>query len=83
MSEDQLPPIEHCRSCDAEIRWVVSRAGRAMPIDAHPNGRGNLVLERHGVRWEAHVQKPAPFGEQVFISHFATCPDADAYRRPR
>lgn len=71
-----------CRSCDAPIRWVKTATGRSMPIDPKPTQDGNLVI----VDGVAKIYKPgedgALFAPEKFLSHFASCPNAPAWRRP-
>lgn len=61
-----------CSSCDAEIRWISTPTGAAMPIDAKPEKR---IVLRPGT----------DIGDTVdaFTSHFATCPNAGQHRSPR
>jgi hypothetical protein len=82
-----LPAIARCRTCGAEIRWVSTHAGRRMPIDAWPSKAGNVQLIaddgsvvaevlRAGRAVEARAR-----GLELFVAHFATCPDAENHRR--
>lgn len=77
-----------CKSCGADIIWIVTPNGKKMPCDNQriyykqnvhtggmtlvlPNGkldRGDLDLESD------------KFG---YISHFATCPSANLYRKSK
>ena len=70
-------PTSNCRSCGAEIRWVLTTAGRRMPVDAEPH----LVMVSTGetLLTDGPLVKPA-YG---YTSHFATCPHAAQHRRPR
>jgi hypothetical protein len=61
-----------CRSCGAEIVWAKSEAGRAMPFDAKPETRWTLSRDRTDER----IARTVP----TFVSHFATCPNADLHR---
>ena len=63
----------NCRSCGAEIVWAVTATGKRMPLDAKPEKR--VVLEPRDVFGEIAEVK------DTFVSHFATCPDADQHRR--
>jgi len=78
------PPLSKCASCHASIYWASTRIGRAMPIDAEPSDDGNVALvwsERLN-RIVCHVVADrAGFGHPLRTSHFATCPDADRFRR--
>ena len=77
------PSRATCRSCGAPILWVVSAAsGKAMPVDADPVEDGNVTLD--GLTATVH---PAGQGDLLgdagprYRSHFATCKDADEWRR--
>lgn len=68
-----------CKSCGAEIIWVrMDESGKAMPIDAIPEKRVVLLDRTFG------AQDPTPVAkmETTYISHFATCPNADKHRKP-
>lgn len=67
-----------CRSCGAEIIWVVAAAsGKRMPIDAEPVAGGNLVLNGDQV---VYVE---PTDAARYISHFVTCPQSAEWRKPK
>lgn len=83
-----------CRSCDAPVVWVRTTAGRTMPLDPNPRPDGNIaktgkqVQGRYGdmvpqVRYvEISSQLPGlDDGDDRYVSHFATCPDAASWRR--
>lgn len=58
--------ITRCKSCNAQIIWFKTTAGKNMPVDAdtvEPDD-DELDLERH-------------------VSHFATCRQADKWRKSR
>jgi hypothetical protein len=73
-----------CRSCGAEIQWVRTAKG-AMPLDAEPTERGNIVVHRADqitVYPSAEIAAAAGVRpEDLRISHFATCPESGAWRR--
>lgn len=54
-----------CRSCGAAVVWTVTAAGRRMPMDANPTLQAALV------------GPPQP----TYVSHFATCPQAETWRK--
>ena len=76
-----------CSSCGAEIIWIKTKSGKSMPCD--PEER--FYEERIG----GHETYVTPDGRTVkgvpcyggpaygYISHFATCPNADRHRRNR
>ena len=68
--------MSKCKSCGAEVIWIVTPKGKAMPLDAKGE---NLWLIDGGGAGEANTTaRPV----QVRKSHFATCPDGDAWRKP-
>lgn len=86
-----MAPPSLCRSCGAAVRWVKSaKTGRVMPLDPEPRDDGNIVLLD---RWQLNlrlarvlehdeVTQERLFGiEPRYVSHFATCPQADEWRR--
>lgn len=80
----------YCRACGAEIGFIKTVAGKTIPVNPEevtyeqkaggslkivtPNGEV-LSAER-----PADLQKATGIG---YISHFATCPQADKFRKPR
>lgn len=79
--------MSKCKSCGAEIIWKRTFSGKSMPVDAEEirfiadGGKELFVTDGgaviHGTRAKAG-QEHTRIG---YISHFATCPDADQYRR--
>jgi hypothetical protein len=81
--------IRQCNSCNADIIWARSLHGRAMPVDAEPSPAGTvLVATRQGIVRAtvytaddaARFLRPEQIRE-LRTSHFATCPDADTWRK--
>ena len=79
-----------CRACGAEIGFIKTKAGKTMPVDAKgvpfiqvPAGKELFVLEdgttEHGFR----ALPDSQFVKTGYVSHFATCPEADKFRKPR
>jgi hypothetical protein len=62
---------EVCRgeNCNAEIFWVETEAGKMMPLDAKPEKRA--TLDKAGQLKMIDTYTP----------HWATCPDAESFRR--
>ena len=79
-----------CRACGATITFIKTQAGKTMPVDANAvsfvaGGSELFVLPdgstAHGTRCEYGKGDQT---EQIgYISHFATCPSADRFRKPR
>lgn len=67
-----------CSSCGAEIIWTVTAAGKRMPVDSAPVGKVTVL------RTNA-ADALTPLSRQVdhFVSHFATCPNAQQHRSVR
>ena len=82
------PPVAreaHCTSCHALVLWATTELDKPIPINRIPRVDGNIVLRRdaRGVL-RAHfvnVGQPSLFDEDRYVSHFATCPHADAHRK--
>jgi len=76
-----------CRSCSAEVIWVLTERGKRMPLDAEPykgdDPRGLFVLRgRDELVPTAVAVPPDAFPDEPFYrSHFATCPNAARHRR--
>jgi len=81
--------VSTCGSCGAPIVFVRTTAGGRMPLDLEPHESGNVlvaysypdppsgfVLTSDDVLAWAHGQ-----GVRLYRSHFASCPDADKWRR--
>ena len=82
-------PTTKCRSCGKLITFIKTRSGKSMPCDAEQvrfvpdlNGKNLYVLEDGSV---IHGALPRPDDSDIetgYISHYATCPEADRFRRP-
>lgn len=78
-----------CRSCGARIRWAVTTAGKRIPVDEQPVDGGNVLLHEAIDRQEPIATvvgknvHPTLFDDDAprYVSHFATCPNADRHRR--
>lgn len=68
-----------CRSCGAEILWVLTANQKRMPVDALPVENGNLVLDpANGDVPHVRVVKA---GEGTHVSHYVTCPQREEWRK--
>lgn len=63
-----------CRSCGADVIWAKTAAGKLMPLDAEET-LGKLVYQLDAV---GRMVRAEGTGHE---SHFATCPQADQWRR--
>lgn len=71
-------PTSNCGSCGAPIVWVLTQNRKRMPMDAEPvkmpPGQYKLASRDDGTI-DAYLVN------RVWISHFATCPNADQHRK--
>lgn len=68
--------MSRCRSSGAEVLWVETASGKLMPLDAKPERR--FVLgEKAGHGDGTRVARMT----ETYTSHFATCGQADSWRR--
>lgn len=79
--------MAQCNSCGAEILWCKTTSGKRMPLDSEPTKAGLFVIEgdpKIDADEEggplARKASPGYWGEK-YTSHFATCPDADRWRK--
>jgi hypothetical protein len=81
-----------CRSCGAEIVWARStKTGTLGPYDIEETADGRFALEERVAEPEspntgAHASETVARytgAGRGHASHFATCPDAPSWRRPR
>lgn len=77
-----------CRSCGAEIIWVKLASGKSMPCDAESvtywaDDKGDdMVVTPNGEVVRARLSGEASEATGIgYISHFATCPNADRHRK--
>ena len=77
-----------CRGCGKEIAFIKTEKGKTMPVDPEPRcfipggGPNTYVMEDGSI---CRGRSP-DYGERDgsrfgYISHFATCPAADKFRK--
>lgn len=75
-----------CRACGAEIGFVKTVAGKTMPVDPEeiqfvPGEGPEMFVTPDGLVLQG---KRDPHSKEIgYTSHFATCPEADKFRKPR
>ena len=78
MSPDRSNPGA-CRSCGAPILWILTgKSDKAIPLDLKTRSDGNLVIENG---YAVNFQPLLHSGHDRYGSHFATCPQAEQWRR--
>lgn len=71
-----------CRSCGAHIVWAITDSGKRMPVDSEPDPQGILTVWATGDDgWRCSVIPEAGWDGPRFRPHFATCPDAESWRK--
>lgn len=88
--------VAKCRACDAPVVWVETEASakkpaRKMPLDADADGHalrltdgtGNIVFTGQETGDGTPIVRVLPKGKGNRRSHFATCPNADRFRKPK
>lgn len=87
MSADQS-----CSKCNAPLTWIRTKAGKLAPCDPSPlpivapDGSQRRIVQGLDAQGAWHKGHEAQPGEQVlvevYVSHFATCPEALHFRKP-
>jgi hypothetical protein len=81
--------IAKCLSCGRPIIWAkMLKSGKSNPVDAEPVANGNMQLTE-GVAGDVFgevLDKESlaikhDEGELLYLSHFATCPNAAKHKR--
>lgn len=79
--------MKTCKSCQAPIIWARSKEhqGHPMPFDATPvmDGAWSLEEPEPGRYLALYCGPHNPGNETRYQTHFGTCPQASAHRRPR
>lgn len=81
-----------CRSCHAPVVWVITAAGASMPLDPEPVVGGNIEYTGRTRRTRNGGMAPEvsyvptqgsliPEDTPRYVSHFATCPNAQEHRK--
>lgn len=76
------------RACSAPLRFIKTAAGKTMPVDADPkrfivDPKGPALYVTEGGTTVRGIPSEDAGAEVGYISHFATCPNADSFRKPR
>lgn len=67
-----------CRSCGREVFWIVTAAGRRMPVDCTVEGGERPT--RKGFTDPSDAPGELTPKDGAGASHFATCPQAEQWR---
>jgi hypothetical protein len=82
--------MSFCKGCGAAVQFVKSEKGNTMCLNAEPDPeRGNVIISRdHGhelarVLNATHAITVRALGNEVYLSHHATCPDAARFTKSK
>jgi hypothetical protein len=75
------PPAERnkvqlCRRCNQEIIWAITQRGSHIPL----NAVHSLVFVMEGEKIDG---APVVSQRRAYVTHFATCPHADEFRKKK
>lgn len=75
--------LSKCRSCGAEMMWArAENSGKRIPLDAEPTPTGNVILCGYGEDVVCrYLKKDEPHDGNRYTSHFASCPQAQQWRK--
>lgn len=79
-----------CKSCGADIIWIKTAAGKSIPCDSdartywkNPHG-SDVIVTPNGEVYKADLTGDLAQATGIgYISHFATCPAADKFRKKK
>ncbi len=77
-----------CKGCGAKILFIETKAGRFMPCDPEPLAwddleEGMVVVGQNGEVLTVKGILVEDDGMNWYVSHFATCPKADDFRKTK
>lgn len=82
--------VTKCRGCGADIVFIKSVAGKTIPCNAESisyvqkaDGDLKIVTPNGEVLSGSAAEDPQKATGIGYISHFATCPAADSFRKAR
>lgn len=76
----------YCRSCGAPIKWVKTFSGKRMPVDVPgvnfvEGGNALFVTDEGAAVHGTMAEEPKESLRFGYVSHFATCPNANRWRK--
>lgn len=79
--------MARCRSCGAEINFIAMNSGKLHPVDTVKHtmikgeGKETLITDDGEIIRGTFASYEEGANASGYISHFATCPYADKFRR--
>lgn len=85
----QLSRLTPCRGCGKEIAFIKTKNGKSIPVDPEARyflpGQGGgytyILMDGETMRGKPTEESPYVPYKIGYISHFATCPAADSFRK--
>ena len=71
-----------CSTCKRPIRWALTEEGRRIPLDPEPERRMVVLGQRKDPTGGGGLIDQVG-SRPTFVTHFATCPNADQHRKTR
>lgn len=86
--------ITSCRACGAPIGFIKTVAGKTVPVDVEIKKidilhGSNVYVKPDGMCITGMIATPDEMEDpdsdivEAYVSHFATCPNADQFRKKR
>jgi hypothetical protein len=81
--------MTRCTACHAALVWSISERGARAPVDFEAAVDGTVLLFKHGgeIRSVIPPREVLDYlrdvGMPLHHNHFATCPQAERFRRPK
>lgn len=69
--------MSRCKSCHATVIWGRTAKGKKIPLNLPATPDGTFIFD------DGEARAPGLFdaGKPRYTPHWATCPDADAWRK--
>lgn len=80
--------MARCRSCQAEVVWaIMESSGKRHPFDADSTTGRWMLYMKDDTLYASHLTASDVDGmdgsHKLYVSHYATCPDAERWRKGR
>lgn len=73
-----------CRSCGAPIRWALTEKGKRMPLNVPADPAGTVIITgTNGTEYTCAVVRTNAVPGERWTSHYATCPQAQQWRKQK
>lgn len=76
--------MSRCKACRAPVRWAKTEGGKTIPLDVETRVGGNLMIVNEPIGGPPVVRVvPVEPGVRRYFAHFASCPAAASFRKPK